>query len=102
MAQVNARVADIVAHMPGVKASVFAEGRDIQARAEAIFASHNRPGGHEIDGTKQDTDYLVLLVGPVPIVIEYGREGYTTQRGGHTVEVGPMQGLHILGKAARL
>lgn len=91
-----------IAHMPGVKGAVHAEGREIQSRADAAFAAHNRPGGHEIVGEKQDTDYLVSLVGPVPIVIEFGRGSYTTERGGVPVEVGPMQGLHILGKAANL
>jgi hypothetical protein len=100
MAAVDKRIASTIAHLPGVKGAVYAEGREIQARAEALFAVHNRPGGHEITGNKQDTDYLVAMSGPVPIVIEFGREGYTTQRGGRTVEVGPMQGLHILGKAA--
>lgn len=96
----HAGVNSYIAHMAGVKGAVHAEGKSIQARAEALFARHDRPGGHRIVGTKQDTDYLVSLVGPAPIVLEFGRAGYTTTRGGRVVEVGPMQGLRILGKAA--
>jgi hypothetical protein len=102
MATVNPRVASIIAHMPGVKSAVYAEGKAIQGRAEALFAPHNRPSRHEIEGKKQDTDFLISLVGPVPIVVEFGREGYTDERGGRTVQIGPMQGLHILGRAAGL
>lgn len=103
MATIRADIASVIAHMSGVKASVHAEGREVQSRADSAFAAHNRPGGHEIVGEKQDTDYLVSLVGPVPLVIEFGREGFTQQRpDGSTIEVGPMQGLHILGKAAGL
>lgn len=100
MASVNKRIADITSHMPGVKSAVQAEGKGIEARAKALFAPHNRPGRHSIRGVRQDTDYLVYMAGPVPIVIEFGRAGYTTVRGGKTVEVGPMQGLHVLGRAA--
>lgn len=100
MASVDKRIASTIAHLPGVKGAVYAEGKAIQGRAETLFAPHNRPSRHEIEGKKQDTDYLVSLVGPVPIVVEFGREGYTDERGGRTVQIGPMQGLHILGRAA--
>jgi hypothetical protein len=45
----------------------------------------------------QGTDYLVSLVDPAALSIEFGRAGYTTKGGGH---VGPMEGLHILRRAA--
>lgn len=88
-----------VAHMVGVKRTVRAEGKAIEARAEALFAPHNRPGRHEIVGGFGDTDYHVALIGPVPVVVEFGREGFTREDGVH---IGPMQGLHILGRAAGL
>lgn len=91
-----------VAHLPGVKRVVHAEGRSIQGEAEALFASHDRPGGHKITGEKSPiggTDWIVSLEGPVPVVIEFGREGFTRSDGRR---IGPMQGLHILGKAAGL
>lgn len=92
-----------IAHMPGVKGLVHDEGREIQSRAETSFAAHNRPGGHEIVGERQDTDYLVSLEGPAALSVEFGREGFTQERGdGSRREVGPMEGLHILGKAADL
>lgn len=89
-----------IAHLPGVKATVWAEGKKIQARAEALFASHDRPGGHHITGGKGITDYVVSLEGPVPVVIEFGREAFTRKSDG--VHIGAMQGLHILGRAAGL
>lgn len=88
-----------IAHMPGVKKAVRAKGREIQGRAEALFAAHNRPGGHEITGERRDTDYLVSLVGPAPLSVEFGRGPFTRDDGVH---VGPMEGLHILGRAAGL
>lgn len=88
-----------IAHMRGVRTAVAAEGRKIQARAEALFAEHDRPGGHRIVGEKGLTDYTVSLEGPVPIVIEFGREGFTRPDGRY---VGPMEGLHILGRAIGL
>jgi hypothetical protein len=97
VASVDARIASTIAHLPGVRGAVYAKGSAIQARAEALFAPHNHPGRHEIEGKKQDTDFLVSLVGPVPIVVEFGREGYTRSDG---AQIGPMQGLRILGRAA--
>lgn len=103
MASVNKRIASITSHMPGVKDAVRAEGKEVEARAKALFAHHNRPGRHEIRGVREDTDYLVYMAGPVPIVIEYGREGFEQKlKDGSTRHVGPMQGLHILGRAAGL
>jgi hypothetical protein len=86
-----------VAHMAGVKAAVHANGREIEARAQAFLASHHRTGEAHIEGDVQGTDYLVSLVDPAALSIEFGRAGYTTKGGGH---VGPMEGLHILRRAA--
>lgn len=100
--QNTAEVDAFIAHMPGVKRVVHAEGKSIQAKAETLFASHDRPGGHRIVGEKAPiggTDWIVSLEGPVPVVIEFGREGFTRTDGRR---IGPMQGLHILGKAAGL
>lgn len=99
------RVSAIVAHLPGVKRAVHGKGREIQRRAEALFDEHDRPGGHRVTGepVKADTvgargqiDYLVSIEGPVPHIIEFGREGYTREDG---TKVGPMEGLRILGRA---
>lgn len=92
-------VNSFIAHLPGVRREVVAVGKEIQSRAETLFAAHDRPGGHRIVGEKGDTDYHVILEGPVPVVIEFGREGFTRADGRH---IGPMQGLHILGRAAGL
>lgn len=88
-----------IAHMPGTKKAVREVGKEVQARAEALFEPHNHPGRHEIVGESGITDYTVSIVGPVPVVIEFGREGFTRRDGVH---VGPMEGLHILGRAAGL
>ena len=102
MAFLRPDIASIVAHIPGVVAEVQQHGHGVHAKAEAAFAVHNRPGGHEVVGEKQDTDYLVSLEGPAPVSVEYGHGAYTTERGGKVVEVGASQGLHILAKAADL
>lgn len=102
MAFLRPDIASAIAHMPAVIAEVQQEGHSVQAKAEAAFAAHNRPGGHEVVGEKQDTDYLVSLEGPAPVSVEYGHGAYTTERNGKTIEVGASQGLHILGKAADL
>lgn len=86
----------IISHLPGVKKAVHSTGRDIQAKAERLFAEHDRPGGHKITGEKTSTDYLVSIEGDVPHVIEFGRESYVNKRGNR---VGAMQGLRILGRA---
>lgn len=90
------KVNRIVSHLKGVQNAVHSEGRQIADRADAIFAAHDRPGRHEIVGEEAGIDYLVSIEGPVPHVIEFGREGYTT-KDGH--QVGPMEGLRILGRA---
>lgn len=85
-----------VAHMRGTKKAVREE-RDRRAKkARAVLRPHRLTGDHRIVTEMQDTDGLVHLVGEVPHIVEYGRGGYVTDEGR---EVGPMQGLHILGQA---
>ncbi len=86
-----------IAHLPGVKAEVHEHGRKVEATARALLASHRQAGDARIEGETQDTDYIVSLVDPAALSIEYGRGGYTTKGGGR---VGPMEGLQILGRAA--
>lgn len=88
-----------IAHLRGVRKAVADEGREIQQRAQALFKMHDHPGGHRIVGVKADTDYHVILEGPAPLSVEFGREAFTRADGVH---VGAMQGLHILGRAAGL
>ena len=92
-----------IAHMPGVTKAVRDEGKDIESRAEALFAAHDNPGGHEIEGHRGDTDYVVSLVDTTgdgdPLAVEYGRGPVEYEDGR---KVGPAEGLHILGRAARL
>lgn len=102
MAFLRPDIASVIAHMPPVMGEVQQHGHSVKAKADAAFAAHNRPGGHEIVGEKQDTDYVVSLVGPAAVSVEYGHGAYTTERNGRVVEVGASQGLHILAKAADL
>jgi hypothetical protein len=88
-----------LSHLPGVKAAVREKGRAVETTAKALFGPHDRPGGHAITGESQDPDYLVILEGPAPGAVEFGREGYTRPDGAH---IGPAQGLHVLGRAADL
>ena len=77
-----------LSHLPGVK-----------EKAAALFGPHDNPGGHEVKGEFVTSDYLIILEGPAPGAVEFGREGYTRPDGAH---IGPAQGLHVLGRAADL
>ena len=88
-----------LSHLPGVKEAVRAQGSQIKEKAAALFGPHDNPGGHEIKGEFVTTDYLIILEGPAPGAVEFGREGYTRSDGAH---IGPAQGLHVLGRAADL
>ena len=90
MAFVDPRIADTVAHMPGVKAAVRAERDKMAAVADGLFASHDHPGGHEIVKENGRTDALFSLDGPAPLSVEFGH--WTP---GHKRHV---EGLHILGR----
>lgn len=96
---------DYIAHMPGVVEAVHLKGDEALAIAEGIFAKHNRPGGHRIVGEYGAlTDAYVILEGPVPIIVEYGRAGYVTtkaQRLGDRIvpagtTIAPWEGTHVL------
>lgn len=106
MVFVDPNIAKTVAHMEGVREAVMAERDRIAARAEALFAPHDNPGGHEI--TKTDPvgtgiDALVNLEGPAPLSVEFGhwtkpaKGARATRHGGE--ETTFVEGLHILGRA---
>lgn len=79
--------------LPGVQAAVRGERDKIASRAKSGFAKHDRPGGHKIETTSDAPDAAVWLVGPAPRAVEFG---HFTRNGEKYVE-----GLHIIGKAAR-
>jgi hypothetical protein len=93
---------EIVARQAGVKAAVRAKGKQIEGEARALFAMHDHPGGASIEGevAGNGKDYLVSLVDPGgnAVAIEFGRGGFTRKSDGRYI--GPMEGLHVLGRAA--
>lgn len=88
----------IVAHMKPVRAVVRLEADDIGIRAEGLFAEHNRPGGHEIKVEHGRVDSEVVMTGPAPLSVEYGHFQGSGRLGVRRF----VEGLHILGRAARL
>jgi hypothetical protein len=88
-----------VAHLRSVKAAVRKLRDEVARAARANLKAHRETGDHQIRIASEDTDYLVILEGRSPLSVEYGRGGFTRDDGVH---VGPMEGLHILGRAARL
>lgn len=95
MAYIRPDCNSIVAHLFGVKDAVFVEGMEVKARADGLFAKHNRPGGHEISIEAENPDTLIHLEGRAPLSVEYGRAPDAEGKG-------RMEGLHILGRAAGL
>jgi hypothetical protein len=100
-----ANLHDVIAHMPGVKAGVYEfAASKVFPKAQAIFAPHNRPGGHEITHDRGVTDTYVNLEGPVPHIVEWGRASYVTDKdqpvGGSVVPkgtvIGAWEGTHVL------
>lgn len=96
---------DFIAHMPGVVQAVHAKGDEGVAIAEGIFAKHDHPGGHHIVGEYgNQTDAYIILEGPVPHIVEYGRKAYVTkktQRLGNSIipegtVIGAWEGTHVL------
>jgi hypothetical protein len=85
------RTADIVAHLPGVKAAVGNVADGIEVRARANLAAHYHRGHSRIDRTRQDTDVLVSLVDRAALSIEFGH----TARNGR-----PVEGLYVITRAA--
>lgn len=95
------------AHMPQVQAAVDAKTLEIAAIAEALFASHDHPGGHRIEVDKAppkddpkaaNVDGLVSLVGPAPLPVEFGHFAGPEHEPGREF----VKGLHILSRAAGL
>lgn len=82
-----------VAHLPGVRPVLAGTAEAIEGLAQALFAPHNRPGRHELGVEHDDLDSLVVLKGPAPLSVEFGRSPGLDGKGG-------MRGLHILGRAA--
>lgn len=93
MAHVNPRINAQVAHMPVVRAAVHKARDDLAAAARAEFASHDRPGGHEITTQDDELDALVSIEGPAPLSMEFGH--WSGEGAGRRY----VEGLHIFGKA---
>jgi len=94
MATVYANTDDIVAHLPGVKAEVYATAQKGASRAEGVLAAHRYEGHSRITVTRGSLDAFVSLDDTrgdhAAAAIEYGRSG---GRGGAT------QGVHALSRA---
>lgn len=93
MAWVDPKIAAKVAHTPEVEAAVRSERDRVARIAEGLFASHNRPGGHEITTQNDGTDAFLSIDGPAPLSMNYGHWS-ETKDGRKFVE-----GLHILERA---
>jgi len=95
VAFVDPKVAENVAHLPEIHAAVLLERDKLAVVAEGLFASHDNPGGHEIN-TKDhatafgDLDGFVNLEGPAALSVEFGH--WTPNHKKHVA------GLHILGR----
>lgn len=93
MATVVANCDDIVAHLPGVKAEVYATAAKGQARAKAILDAHRYTGASRITLTRGTLDAFVSLDDTrgdhAAAAIEYGRSG---GRGGATQGVFALAG----------
>lgn len=104
MSFVDPRIAQKVAHLPEIHAAVLAERDKVAHIAVGLFASHDNPGGHEInthdhgDGF-DDIDGVVNLDGPAPLAVEFGHFAGTEDGGDDRTFV---SGLHILGRTAAI
>jgi hypothetical protein len=101
MAVIYDWVDEYVAHMPGVLREVGNTGEKVQGIAEGIFAKHDRPGGHSIQGGHDGiTDYYIYLDGPVVHIVEWGRAGYVTTKQQGPIPPGtaiaPWEGTHVM------
>ncbi len=88
-----------VARMPGVKKDIRERRNAIAVEARALLAAHRQTGNHRIVTETHGPDGLVILEGRSPVSVEFGRGAYIRPDGTH---VGGMEGLNILGRAARL
>lgn len=88
-----------LARIGSVRRAVRSVRDDIKAKAEALFAPHDRPGGHEITKSDGAVDAYVSLVGPAPASVEFGH--FTPIGEDEDAEPTYVEGLHIMGRAAR-
>lgn len=87
------------ARMPQVQAALELRAEAIRLAADALFASHDHPGGHRIESGRGDVDRTVSLVGPAALSVEFGHfAGPRTEGADRTF----VKGLHILSRAAGL
>lgn len=82
---------------PKVQAAIALKTEEIARLADAIFAPHDRPGGHYLETTTNGIDGTVSLVGPAAEAVEFGHH-QSGNRAGEGAEF--VKGLHILTKAA--
>ena len=79
MASVYANTDDIVAHLPGVKAEVYAKAQEGAGRASGVLAAHRYQGHSRITVTRGTLDAFVSLDDTrgqhAAAAIEYGRSG---------------------------
>ncbi|MBM7771236.1 MULTISPECIES: DUF5403 family protein [Actinokineospora] len=93
MAEVHRRAADIVAHLPEVRAAVRDAADQVAQRARATLAAHRDTGTAAIETTRGRTDTTVSLVDDAALSIEYGH---------HAPDGTPIRGLRVLRDAADL
>ncbi|WP_346007463.1 DUF5403 family protein [Janibacter terrae] len=96
------RMHKTLAMMPGVQAAVKENADTVEERAKTLFAQHDRPGGHRIRSRKRGPDRLVYLTGPAPLSLELGH--FTRAPASPSGDWTPtrVEGLHIMGRAARV
>lgn len=93
MAWVDPKIASKVARLPGVHAGVVRVRDRLAELMESEFASHDRPGGHEITKQDEEIDALVSIDGPAPLSMEFG---HWSGKGENRRYV---EGLHIISRS---
>ncbi len=86
-----------LAHSASIQAIIRAKRDEIKAVADALFAPHNRPGGHEIETSDGVVDAYLEMTGPDPMSVEYGHFTPPNKEG----DVTYVEGLHVMSRAAR-
>lgn len=99
MASVDFNVDSVIAHLSEVAVVVHEEAMAVASRAQANLAVHHKTGEHSITVDKQDTDYVVSLMGSNAISVEYGHISY---KGNKRLRAEPVPGLRIIRNAAGL
>lgn len=85
-----------IAKLAGVQAELSLHQHEIEARAQALLASHHKTGEHQITTSEGKVDHYVNLEGPAALSIEEGHfNGYKGKRK-------YVEGLHVLTRAAGL